>query len=245
MLPTKFSVDAFQQLVRLTRQIVALGFFLAGRQQPDPRPLDAQPGARVNAAHHGELQQVRRFALDRRPGVDEDRRPATCRHRRRQRRSVDAGEHAKRRVGGDDRRSGVAGAHEGGRLTIGHQLRRNANRRAWLAPEGERRGFGHLDDVGRIDDAHVERVGIRMSRDLCANRVRAPHEIDTDRLVSYRSQCAVDNAGRRMIAAHRIDCNPHHCRCQVSGIRDQVSGVRSQGSGSEVLDSESCAIPDT
>ena len=41
--PDEVQPRALEQLMRLARQLVAFGFFLANRQQPDPRPLDAQP----------------------------------------------------------------------------------------------------------------------------------------------------------------------------------------------------------
>ena len=75
-LPMKCSGERLQQPVRLARQLVALRLFLANRQQPDARPLDAQPRPRVDRAHHAELQQIRRLALHRRAGVDEHRRPS-------------------------------------------------------------------------------------------------------------------------------------------------------------------------
>jgi hypothetical protein len=54
-----------------------------------------------------------------------------------------------------------------------------------------------------------------------------------------RSEGAVDNATRCMIAAHRIDCYPHLRSCQVSQVsvvRCQVSAIKSQDvSGGRVI----------
>jgi hypothetical protein len=51
-------------------------------------------------------------------------------------------------------------------------------------------------------------------------------------LMSNRSQRAIDNAGGRMIATHRIDCYPHFQGSGTSGQGpDQGSGIRDQGPG--------------
>ena len=64
-----------EQPVRFARELVALVRFLANRQQADARALDAEHETGVGLAHHGELHEVRRAALDAGAGVDEHRRP--------------------------------------------------------------------------------------------------------------------------------------------------------------------------
>ena len=87
-----------QQPVRFARQLVALGRFLADREQTDPRRLDAERDPGVDAAHHRELQEVlpagtrrwRRRRAARRDGAASgwwrpapgDRRRRACRTRR-------------------------------------------------------------------------------------------------------------------------------------------------------------------
>jgi hypothetical protein len=50
--------------VPLTRELIALGFFLANRQQANTRARHTERNARVDAPHHAELEQMLRPALD-------------------------------------------------------------------------------------------------------------------------------------------------------------------------------------
>ena len=52
-----------KQRIRLFHQGIALGFFFADGQQPDPRGLHAETVLGVNGAHAGELQQPRRLTV--------------------------------------------------------------------------------------------------------------------------------------------------------------------------------------
>ena len=65
---------ALEQLMRLARQLVALGLFLANRQQPDARPLEPQRNLREHGAHHAELHQMSGPALGIGAHVEQDRR---------------------------------------------------------------------------------------------------------------------------------------------------------------------------
>ena len=210
--------------MRLARQLVALRFFLADRQQPDARPLDAEPGARIHRAHVRELQQVRRPAFDRRARIEQHRRSAARRHRRRQRRPIDAGQHAERRMRRDHAGPGMPGADQRRRLARPRRARRrreSTRAACGAAPcAGDSR---HVDHVGRVDDAHVEIVCIGMSRQLGANQIRAADQIDAEPEIARGRDGAINGMGRRMIAAHRINSDAHG-RPASSGGRDIAVG---------------------
>ena len=111
-----------QQPVRLARQLVPLGLFLADRQQPDARALDAERHVRVGRAHH------RRTAADAAGGTRRWRRrraapPSPClvgTTAASAGRSTPA-QHPERRVRGHDRRPGVPGADQRGASPVAHQ----------------------------------------------------------------------------------------------------------------------------
>ncbi len=76
-------------------------------------------------------------------------------------------------------------------------------RSAWIGR------FRHLDDVRRVDHSDVERGRIVVARQLGAHEIRTSDEIDADPEMPRGRQRAVDDARRRVIAAHRVDCDAH------------------------------------
>ena len=64
MLPMKFRFRAFSRGSAALRQFVALVFLFADREQPHARPRIVENGARVDLAHHRELRQHFRLAID-------------------------------------------------------------------------------------------------------------------------------------------------------------------------------------
>jgi hypothetical protein len=194
-----------QHLVRVARQLVAFAFFLANRQQPDPRRRQAQSHARIHRTHVGELQQVRRLALHRRAGIQQHRRARPSRHRRRHCRTVNAGQHPESRVRGDHARAGVAGTEHRHRPAGGHLLGGNPNRGARLPSQRPRRRVRHLDHVGRVNHPDIQIASIGMTFELGANRGLAPDQVDREPVNASRRDGAINGMGRRMIAAHRIN----------------------------------------
>ena len=145
--------------MRLARQLVALRFFLADRQQPDARRLDAERHARVHAAHHRELQQMLRPALDAGADVEQHRRTAARRNRGRERRTIDARQHAERGVRRHHRCAGVAGAEE----RRGLAASRPGPAATLIDAVGLRRSAAvgascHRDHVVRVDDANARAI---------------------------------------------------------------------------------------
>ena len=157
-LPMKLSDGVLQQPVRLADQLVALAFFLADRQQPDARLLDAERHLRVHRPHRRELQQVRRAAIRVGADVEQDAQAIARRNGGRQRRPIDAGQHAERRMRRHHGGAGVARAHQRRRVAAGHRFRGQRGSSPRFAAKRRRGRFLHADDVGRIDDADVERV---------------------------------------------------------------------------------------
>jgi hypothetical protein len=141
--------------VRLARQLVALGLFFADRQQPDPGTLGAGGNPRVGATHDGELQQVVRPALDVRPCIQQNRGTRPRRNRRRQRRTIDAGDHPERGVGRHHRGPGMPGAEQRRSVAARHQLGGDADRGQRLAPQRHGRRVGHADHIRRLDDVEA------------------------------------------------------------------------------------------
>ena len=162
---------ALQQLMRLARQLVALGLLFADRQQPDTRPLESQRNLREHRAHHAELHQMAGPALGVGADVEQDRRALLGRDDRRQRRPFHAGNQAQPGARRHHGRAGAAGRHDRRGVPVGDLLHRDANRRAWLAPQRRRRRLVHPDDVGRIDDRDRQ---ARRDPDTSTARPRSP-----------------------------------------------------------------------
>ena len=201
-----------QQPVRLARQFIALGFFFADRQQRDPRPLDAERHPRIHAAHHRELQQVMRTALDACPDIEQQRRTAPGRDGRAQRRPVDAGEHAERAVRRHHRRAGMTGAEQCRGITRGGQFGGHPDRRARLAPQRRGRRLGHLDDRIGADDPHPRGIGIRIPGDFVFQSRDGANENHAEIEVSGRRERSGDDVSGRFVPAHRINGDPNHER---------------------------------
>ena len=65
------------------------------------------------------------------------------------------------------------------------------------------------DDVGRIDDRDVERLGVGMAHELVADPVGLPYQVDADAEMPRGGQGTVDGTPGRMIAAHGVDRDAH------------------------------------
>ena len=215
-LPMKFNDERLEQLVRVANQLGALALFLADRQQPDARALDAERDLRVHRAHRAELQQVRRAAFHVGADVEQNAQAIARWNGRRQRRPIDARQHAERAVRAQHRRAGVPRAHERRGLAVGHRVGRDTNRRARLAPQRGRRRLGHADDVGRVENADAELCGVGMSLELGANRVGRPGEQKPEIEMTRGSQGAVDDAAGRVVAAHRVYGDANHSEEHVA-----------------------------
>ena len=198
--------------MRVANQLGAFAFFLADRQQPDARAIDAERNPRVHRTHGAELQQMRRPALDIGADVEQDAEPVARRNRRRERGPIDARQHAERAVGRQHRRPRVTGADERRGLSTRHRLCGRADRRTRLAPQRGGRRLGHADDVGRVEDADAELVGVGMSRELGANHFGRARKQKPEIEMTRGSQGAVDDAAGSVVAPHRVYGDADHGR---------------------------------
>ena len=203
-----------QQPVRLARQLVALRLFLADRQQADARRLDAERDAGVDAAHHRELQEMLRPALDARADVEQhggavawwessppapaDRRPASMPNAACAAITVAPVWPALKSAGG---------------VAARHRLGGDLDRRARLAPQRRRRRFVHRHHVRRVDrpDAAADRrPGATPSS--ASSRATGPTSDNAEIDVPRRGQGAIHDVPRGVIAAHRVNGDPDHRR---------------------------------
>jgi hypothetical protein len=213
-------------MMRIARQLIALRLFLADRQQPDARRLDAEAHTRIQRAHVRELLQMLRPAFDGRARIEQHRRALPRRHGRRQRRTIHARQHAERRVRRDHRGAGMARAEQRRRLSGRHPIGRDLDRRLRFPAQRLDRRLGHLDHVGRIDDAHVEIACIGMSRELRANQILTANQIDRQTELRGRHG-AIDGMSRRMVAAHCVNGNSHSL---VNEVPSAATSERRRGS---------------
>ena len=111
-------------------------------------------------------------------------------------------EHRMRR---DHRRAGMAGAEERVGAPVGHGLRGDADRRLRLAAQRRGRGFLHLDAVGSIGDLDVEPGCAGMPRQLAFDGTSCANQQQTDLKMTRGHQRPADDAGRGLVAAHRVN----------------------------------------
>src|SRR4051812_10504572 len=117
-----------QQLIGLACNLVALAFFFANGKQPDAGPGSAKHAAEINLAHHCELLEVVRLAVDVSSDVEQSGN-GTDRGRdySDERGAVNARQTAKHHLCRGHGRAGVSGANECGGLSIAHQAQTYAH----------------------------------------------------------------------------------------------------------------------
>ena len=128
-----------------------------------------------------------RAALDRRAGIQEHRRGVSGGNDGRQRRPIDAGQPAERRMRSHDRRAGVPGAEERIGAATAHGVGGDANRGTRLAPQRRRRRFRHLDPFGRVEQLDVERTDTRMPEQLALDFLTIADEQQSDLQMARRT----------------------------------------------------------
>jgi hypothetical protein len=218
-----YKVDrgGLEQLVCLPRQVVALALLLADRQEANPRGCAADRDARVRSAHDRELHEVLRTALDGGAGVEQDRRLTSSWNDGGESRTIDPGETAECGVRRHHRGAGVPGAEER-RCGVGADgLRGNANRRVRLAAKRGGRWFRHLHAVVRVEDLDVERGRSRMAVQLTLDRIADAHQEQPYLEMPSGDQRTLDDARRRIVAAHRVDGYAHQS-FQLSAVSFQL-----------------------
>ena len=210
--PDEAERRCLEQAVRFARQLVALAFLLADREQPHARRRQAEADAGVDAAHDGELQQVLGPALDAGAHVEQDGGMPACRDGDCERRPIDARQHPEGAVCRDNRRAGVTRAEERSRLPAGDQPGCDGDRRVRLAAQRRRRRIGHRDRLGGVDHLHAGAIDIRMPGNFGLDLAGRPDERHAEIEMPRGRERAVDDVTRREVAAHGVNCDPDHDR---------------------------------
>ena len=198
----------------------------------DSRPTRgaAQPerDARVGRAHDRELDQVVRPAFDGGAGVEQDRRAGAGGNDGGQRRTIDAGQAAERRMRRHHRRTGVPGAEERLGPAVRHGLGGDANRRPRLAAQRRRRRFLHLDALGGVQDVDVEPGDAGMPGQLPLDQVAATDQEQTDLQVTRGDERSVDDARGGLVAAHRVNGDAQCVRVREQATSCQLASRQPQ-----------------
>ena len=195
-----------QQFAGLLDDLAALDLFFADVEQPDRRVRLAGHRRNQRAAHHRELQQVVRSAIDVRAQVEHGGvAAALVRHDGGDGRPVDALERLEHIARHRHQRAGVACRHAGLRsgCAVGAGLdlaHRNAQRRVTLAAQRHFDRVVHLDDFGGRHDGAARPVARQRQR------LGAADENQFRLRVRRQEGAAGRQRGRwAVVAAHAID----------------------------------------
>ena len=221
-------VRLVEQLGRALDPGVALALLLADREQRHAWTFDAQDPLREQGAHVRVLVEV----LGRRVGVgadvEEDERPRFGDHLDGQRGPVHARQAAEPENRGSHARAGVAGRHDRVRVAALDEIHGHEDRRVALLAEGLGRVLVHADHLaGRLNPDVRDRVGARDRSD----QVAVPDENGLVGRVRPRVfERAVDQLGRTVVAAHRVDrdANPTLALGLADGAQVHVSAVHTR-----------------
>ncbi len=197
--------------MRFAGQLIALGLLLANREKRHPRRIQTERHARIHAAHHRELKEVLRPALDAGADVQQDRRVTPRRNRRREGGAVDARQHAEGAMRGHDGGARVPGTEERRRLATGHQVGCDLDRGVRLPPQRRRRRLGHVHDGAGVDDTDVLRDSAALVPfQLGVQPLGGSDKGDAQVEVPRRREGTLDDVPRRLVASHGVDGNPNH-----------------------------------
>ena len=146
-------VHRAQQLGCLANLLAALDFLDPDIEQSDGRPFQIEQHARHRAAHHRQRHQMMRIAADGGAEVEHHRIAARRGPYRRQRRPVDAGQHAQAEPRHRRQRTGIAGRYRDIGLALLDRFDGEPHRRVLAAtPQGLARLVVHADgDIGMND----------------------------------------------------------------------------------------------
>ena len=151
-----------------------------------------------------------RSALDVGAGVDQHRRSRAGRNRRRQGRTIDAGNRAERAIRRHHRGPGMSGAHQRVRRLLTDHVGGNPNRRTRLAPQRRGRRVGHGDDVWRLDDFDAKAGPVRMRGQGLLDGRPSTDEGNVRLEMASGRHGAINHGRRRVVAAHRVNGDADH-----------------------------------
>ena len=206
-------VGLVDELGRALDPGLALALLLPDREQRDARAVHAQHALGEDRAHARVLREVLRGRVGVGADVEQHERPAAGRDLDREAGPVDALQAAEAEDGGRHAGAGVARGHDRVGLALPDEVRGDEDRRVLLLAQGHRRVLVHADDLGRVDDADVRGARRREALD------RGGVADEDDGVVGMRVRVgdgARHDLGRAVVAAHRVDRDPH------AGPRDSV-----------------------
>ncbi len=150
-IPGEIQRKLLQQLKSFASQFVALALFFANREQSHARTPRAKHAAAINFAHHGELFEIVRLAIDVRADVEQDgNRAHRGREYRRQRGTIDAGNSTQHHFGRGHGGARVARGDESGSLTVAHQPQAHTQRGIALGAHRLHSFVVHGDDFAGV-----------------------------------------------------------------------------------------------
>jgi hypothetical protein len=118
----------------------------------------------------------------------------------------------------------VPGAEEGGGGAVRDHFGGDPDRCTGLATERRSGCLVHADYVRGGDNTDTARVHVRMPAQFGAEQVGRTDERHAQLEIADRGECAIDHQTRRVIAAHRVDCDPVHEQDCPSGSGFRVPG---------------------
>ena len=209
-----------QQPVRLARQLVALGLFLADRQQRDP-------GCSMSNATRAYTVPIT-ANCSRCCGRHSTLAPTSSSTAGRSRVGIVAASAGRSTPASMPNAPCAAitvapvwpALNSAAASPARHQLGGHLDRGRRLAPERRRRRLGHLDHCVGVDDADARRVGTGVARQLGLEPRGRTDQRHAEIEMPRRRERAVDDVRRRLVAAHRVNGDPDH----VAGVACNPAG---------------------
>src|SRR6266567_8007128 len=197
--------ERFEQLKRLTREVVALGLFFADGEQADARFLHLEHAAGVHLTHYGELLQVMGLAIHVGAHVEQHAGVAgRGRHGSRQRRPIDAGQGAQHHLGGSHRRAGVSCRDEARALVLADQLQSNAHRAVFFGAYRVGGLLVHANAFGGMLDGDGQVLILEVLVEQVAQLRLRPNEMDPYRKGAAGKDGAPNLRLRGLVAAECV-----------------------------------------
>ena len=202
-----------QQPSGLLDDLDALDLLDADIEEPDRRPLDVEENAGHRRAHDRHVDEMHGVGPDRRPDVEHDAFAAQRRPQGGDRRALDMRHGLEADLRHRHEGAGVAGRDRGIRLAVAHRLDREPH--GGVAPPSPHRlARLVLHAHGDVGVAKLDRVlegGLRVEKRPDHGLV-AEHEETQAGMALQCKRGARNHHGGAVIAAHRVERDPHWLR---------------------------------
>ncbi len=176
-------------------------------QQADLRAVEAEHGAGVSIAHHGELDEIFGSAVDVRAHIEQHYMLAARRHRGGDGRAVNARQRFQHELGGGHQRAGIAGRDHGAGLALLHRIERMAH--AGFTPRAQSDGgfFIHRNDGIGMDDLRAGGQAAAARDQRADDGFTAEKDEPRIGIFLQHTACTMDDCLGRFVAAHGIQCD--------------------------------------